>query len=206
MIKNIIFDMGNVMMLFDGLYFISAVGIADESDKNILFNEIYHSVEWAQMDRGTLTLSEAEEQMKVRIPERLHPYVRKLVSNWDRPIIPVNGMADLVRNLKSNGYKIYLLSNAAENQPSYWNRVPGHEYFDGCLVSYEVKYVKPESEIFNIFLERFSLKAEECVFIDDSISNCEKALQLGITPIVFHGSADELCSKLCSLGVKVSDT
>ena len=204
MIKNIVFDMGNVMIYFNGAYFVERAGITDENDRKLLINEIYKSIEWASMDRGTLTPAQAEEIMKQRIPERLHNAVTQLVSNWDRPIVPVPGMAELVRELKENGYGIYLLSNAATNQPDYWSKVPGSEYFDGTLISAFVKLIKPDLEIYDLFLKKFSLRADECIFIDDSIVNAEAATLAGMSGIAFHDDVGELRQKLVACGVKVS--
>ena len=204
MIKNIVFDMGNVLVYFNRDMFLDRVGVTDPEDRKLLTREIYLSLEWSRMDRGSLTPKKAEELMRARIPERLHPYVTGLVSEWARPILPVPGMAELVKELKENGYGIYLLSNAACDQHTYWPEIPGHEYFDGTLISADVLHVKPEREIYEHLCVKFSLKPEECVFIDDSTVNAEGAYFSGIAPIVFHDDVAEVREKLAGLGVKVS--
>lgn len=203
MIKNIIFDMGNVLIRFDRDAFLDRAGVTDTEDRALLMREVYLSLEWARMDRGSLTPVEAEKIMCTHLPERLHGYVTKLVSGWSRPILPLPGMSELVHELKENGYRLFLLSNAAYDQRKYWNEVPGSECFDGTLISCDVLHVKPEREIYECLLEKFSLRAEECVFIDDATNNAEGAFRCGITPIVFHGDALELRAKLASLGVKI---
>ena len=202
MIKNIVFDMGNVLLWFDRERFLDAVG-AEGEDRKILMNNVYLSVEWARMDRGSMTEAEAAASMCTHVPERLHGKVHLLVDQWDRPIYPVEGMAQLVRDLKAAGYGIYLLSNASYRQHEYWPRVPGSECFDGTLISADVKLVKPGREIYDLLCSNFSLKPEECVFIDDSAANIEGAEIVGISGIVFHGEADEAREKLRALGVNV---
>ena len=104
MIKNIIFDMGNVLLKFDRNYFLDAVGVKP-ADRRTLMNNVYLSLEWAKMDRGSMTEEEAAASMCSRLPERLHEQAHLLVDRWDRPILPVPGMAELVRELKySNSY------------------------------------------------------------------------------------------------------
>ena len=201
MIKNIVFDMGNVLIYFDRQLFLDRVGVDNPQDRELLLREVYLSLEWARMDRGSLTPLQAEKIMCTHLPERLHPYVTKLVSEWSRPILPIPGMADLIKELKEAGYGIYLLSNAAYDQHKYWDSVPGSEYFDGTLISCDVLRVKPEREIYACLCEKFSLKPEECVFIDDAAANAEGAYRFGITPIVFHNDAQELRRKLPTLGV-----
>lgn len=202
MIKNIVFDMGNVLLWFDRDRFLDAVG-AEGEDRKILMNNVYLSVEWARMDRGSMTEAEAAASMCTHVPERLHEKVHLLVDQWDRPIYPVEGMAQLVRDLKTAGYGIYLLSNASYRQHEYWPRVPGSKFFDGTLISADVKLVKPGREIYDLLCSKFSLKPEECVFIDDSAANIEGAEVAGMRGIVFHGEADEAREKLRALGVNV---
>ena len=155
-------------------------------------NNVYLSLEWAKMDRGSMTEAEAAASMCSRLPERLHEQAHLLVDRWDRPILPVPGMAELVRELKEAGYGVYLLSNASYRQHEYWPRVPGSEYFDGTLISADVKLVKPCAEIYELLYSTFGLIPGECLFIDDSAPNIEGAERTGMPGIVFHGDADEL--------------
>ncbi len=202
MIKNVVFDMGNVLLRFDRDRFLDAVGAQGE-DRKMLMNNVYLSVEWARMDRGSMTEREAAASMCTHVPERLREKVHLLVDQWDRPIYPVEGMAQLVHDIKDAGYGVYLLSNASSRQHEYWPRVPGNEYFDGTLISADVKLVKPEREIYELLCSTFSLRPEECAFIDDSTANIEGAERVGMSGIVFHGEADEAREKLRALGVKV---
>lgn len=202
MIKNIVFDMGNVIIRFDPELFMVRLGLAEE-DRKLLKRELFVSLEWSRMDRGSLTDEEAAEIVCRRVPERLHDTVRRLVGMWDRPILPVEGMYELVEELRGMGYGIYLLSNASFRQHDYWPRVPASKFFDGTLISADVKLVKPQPEIYRLLCDKFSLVPEECVFIDDSTSNAEGAYFCGINALVFHGDAHEMRLKLNELGVKV---
>lgn len=202
MIKNIVFDMGNVIIRFDPELFMVRLGLAEE-DRRLLKRELFVSLEWSRMDRGSLTDEEAAEIVCHRVPERLHDAVRRLVGMWDRPILPVEGMYELVEELRGMGYGIYLLSNASFRQHDYWPRVSASKFFDGTLISADVKLVKPQPEIYRLLCDKFSLVPEECVFIDDSTSNAEGAYFCGINALVFHGDAHEMRLKLNELGVKV---
>ncbi len=202
MIKNIVFDMGNVIIRFDPELFMVRLGLAEE-DRRLLKRELFVSLEWSRMDRGSLTDEEAAESVCRRVPERLHDAGSRLVGLWDRPILPVEGMYELVEELRGMGYGIYLLSNASFRQHDYWPRVPASKFFDGTLISADVKLVKPQPEIYRLLCDKFSLIPEECVFIDDSTSNAEGAYFCGINALVFHGDAHEMRLKLNELGVKV---
>ena len=204
MIKNILFDMGNVLIRFDRNYFMDKLGIAPE-DKTLLMREVFLSVEWVQMDRGTLVEEQAYQQISARLPQRLHDAAYKLISMWDRPILEIDGMYDLVAELKDLGYGIYLLSNASVRQHEYWPRIPASRFFDGKLISSDVHVIKPQPEIYQLCLEKFGLKAGECFFIDDVPANIEGAMYCGIPGAVFHGDVKLLRGQLRAAGIPVTE-
>ena len=204
MIKNILFDMGNVLIHFDRKAFLDRLDISEE-DKQLLLREVFLSVEWVQMDRGTLREETAEPLMCQRLPEHLHSAVHSLVSLWDNPMLPIAGMAELVEELKDNGYGIYLLSNASVRQHEYWPRVPGSELFDGTFISADEGIMKPHPDYYLRAMDRFGLTPEECVFIDDVPANVEGAMTCGIHGIVFHGDAKLLRSQLRAKGVRIAE-
>jgi len=204
MIKNILFDMGNVLIHFDREAFLNRLDISPE-EKQLLLREVFLSVEWVQMDRGTLREETAEPRMCQRLPAHLHGAVHQLVSCWDEPMLPVEGMAELVKELKEAGYGIYLLSNASLRQHAYWPKIPGWEYFDGKVISADEKVMKPHPDYYRIALERFGLIPEECFFIDDVPANIEGALYCGIPGTVFHKDAALLRKQLRAAGVSVSE-
>ena len=204
MIRNILFDMGNVLIHFDRDAFLNRLQISD-SEKQLLMREVFLSVEWVQMDRGTLWEETAEPLMCQRLPAHLHSAVHSLVSLWDEPMLPVAGMAELIEELKSKGYGIYLLSNASLRQHQYWPKIPGWQYFDGKLISADEKVMKPHPDYYRIALERFQLKPEECFFIDDAPANIEGALCCGISGVVFHKDVPLLRQQLRAAGVDVTE-
>ena len=111
----------------------------------------------------------------------------------------------LIRELKEKGYGIYLLSNASLRQHDYWPRVEASRYFDGTLISADVKLVKPQPEIYRLLLEQFRLKGEECFFVDDLPGNIEGAFYVGIPGAVFHNDITRLRQDLRSAGVDVKE-
>lgn len=201
MIKNIVFDMGQVIISFDPMHFMDRAGIEDPTDRKMILNEMFKSVEWAQMDQGILTEETAEPTILARFPERMRNTVHDLLYNWAFPREMIPGMEDLIRRLKTAGYGIWLLSNASMMQPLYWNKLPVSRLFDGTMISAEEKTVKPCPEIYRRFTERFSLQPEECLFIDDAPINVAGAIACGWKGIVFHGDAEELEEKLLLSGV-----
>ncbi len=204
MIRNILFDMGQVLIRFDRDYFITRLGVSPE-DKQLLIREVFLSVEWVQMDRGSICEAEAFQRISRRLPERLHDAAEKLISMWDRPILPIDGMYELIEELKGKGYGIYLLSNASVRQHEYWPRIPASRFFDGTIISADEKVMKPHPDYYRRALEKFSLTAEECFFIDDVPANIEGALYCGIPGAVFHADVTLLRQQLREAGVSVTE-
>jgi len=162
---------------------------------------VFASLEWARMDRGSLTEEEALRMMQEKLPPHLHEAARRLVMEWDRPLLPICGMADLVRDLKQAGYGIYLLSNASRRQHAYWDRIPGSEHFDGTLISADHLLTKPQHEIYELLFSTFSLDPQECFFVDDAPANMEGAYRCGMEGFIFRGDVQELRQALREKGV-----
>lgn len=204
MIRHILFDMGQVLIRFDQRFFIQRLGI-DGEDMELLMREIFRSVEWVQMDRGTIREEEAFRRISARLPERLHEAAGKLIAMWDRPILEIEGMYELVEELKDLGYGIYLLSNASLRQHEYWPRVPASRFFDGTIISADEKIMKPHPDYFRRAMEKFGLLPRECFFVDDQPANVEGALFCGISGAVFHNDAGLLRRAMREAGIPVKE-
>jgi len=203
MIRNLVFDMGNVLVTFDPELFMDREGLRDPEDRRIVRRELFQSVEWSMMDLGLLSEKEVEPRVISRVPDHLKASVTRLLYEWPAPRTMVPGMEALVRRLKDRDYPLYLLSNASVMQPSYWKTMPVSSLFEGTLISAEVKLVKPMPEIYHALTERFHLQPEECLFIDDNSMNVAAAVWQGWEGIVFHGDAAELECRLKQLGVRL---
>ena len=186
MIKNIVFDMGNVLIRFDPELFMDRYSLTGE-DRKLIRNEVFRSVEWIMLDRGVIDEEIAEQRILPLLPERLHGAARGLIEKWDDPIVPVEGMLELLQALKAKGYRLYLLSNAATRQPIYWARAEASKLMDGVLISAEVKLLKPDPQIFGKVLMDSGMAAYETLFIDDSPVNCAAASQLGMMSLNLTG-------------------
>lgn len=200
MIRHIVFDMGQVLVQFSAGLFSERLRLSAE-DAELIRREVLTTVEWVRMDRGTISDDDALARMCARLPQRLHDTATYLVRRWNDPIVPVPGMADVARDLKAAGYDLYLLSNAATRQHTYWHDIPGSEYFSGTFISADYHLLKPEDAIYQAFFKKFGLKPEECLFIDDSAPNIEASENAGMAGIVFHGDAARLRRQLAERGI-----
>lgn len=206
MIKNILFDMGNVLIRFAPKEYVKRVGLS-EPEQELMLRELYGSIDWIELDRGTIDEAEIIERVTARVGEHLRGVVEKLVRHWDRPELPVEGMKKLTAELYEKGYGLYLLTNAGPRHREYWPRFAASEHFpeDRIYRSADVKLLKPDPAFFEGALEKFGLDRRECVFIDDSATNAEGAQRVGLDAIVFFGDAARLRKQLHARGVDVSE-
>lgn len=205
MINTIVFDMGQVLIRWKPEVIIDSFRLPPPQ-RELLLTELFHSVEWIRLDRGTITEEEVADRVCARLPRELHEPVRYIVSHWhSRYLDPMPGMAELVRELKQEGYRILLLSNASLALRSYFPRIPGSECFDGLMVSAEEKLIKPQHEIFEALYARFALDPAECFFIDDSPANVEGAWNTGMMGTIYRFDTPRLRRELRAAGIRCSE-
>lgn len=201
MIRNIVFDMGNVLIHWCPDDFLARLELTGE-DRSLLRQEVFGCVEWVQTDRGTLSDERAAAAMKTRLPSRLHWAVDRLMVWWELDLRPMEGMEELLAELKGLGYRLYLLSNASVRQAEYFTALPVDRYLDGRILSSSYKLLKPQPEIYRVLLQEYDLRAEECFFVDDLFINVEAAMLVGMSGAIFRGAAP-LRQALAEAGVGV---
>ena len=109
MIRSIIFDMVGVLMRFDTESYYEEHHLS-EADAAILRKEVFRSLEWARQDRGSISTEEAERRKCDRVPPHLRFAVHDLLYREGRKIVPVDGMRDLLQDLKDRGFRLFVLS------------------------------------------------------------------------------------------------
>ncbi|GCF93270.1 haloacid dehalogenase [Enterococcus florum] len=195
MIKNIVFDMGNVLVDFDPWRFVGEK-TADPAQQKQLIDELFGSVDWLRFDKGTITKEALRSDVKERLPELLHPIADDLLDTWYLGLHPLPQMAELPRELKEKGYRIYLLSNAPEDFYLFKETVPSHEAFDGFFISSDWRLSKPEAAIYQAFFAHFQLNPAECFFIDDTAANILAAEEAGMAGFHFRKNPEKLKAAL----------
>ncbi|MDF2613981.1 MAG: family phosphatase [Clostridia bacterium] len=186
MIKNIIFDMGNVLLAYTPKEYIKTI-TADETIGQAVLRELFYGEEWIQLDAGSITEEEAILRVQSRIPQ-YNEYVQRAMDDWHSNLTPVEGMPEVVERLKERGYKIYLLSNTSMRFYNYQPKVEMFKFFDGFFISAKERLLKPDKAIFESFLARFCLKASESLFVDDLVVNVKGAESTGIMAHQFCGA------------------
>lgn len=186
-IKNVVFDMGNVLMLFDGPYF-SAQFTDNEADAATLQRALFGSPAWNLLDSGTISYDTMLRVARAHLDERLWPNLDACFAGWAAYSAPIEETNALAAELKREGYGIFLLSNAGTRIHDQLNHMPAWDLMDGAVVSGQERLMKPDPAIYQLLCERYGLLAEECLFVDDNADNCEGARVAGMRAVRYTGN------------------
>ncbi len=186
-IRNIIFDFGNVLVqwhpeLIYGEYF------GDEAKAWWFLRHVADN-EWrGRIDAGESTAACIDE-LKARQPEYTEA-IELYRSRWREMLTgEVPGMREVINELRAKGYEIYGLTNwSMETFPAARERFGILQMIDRYVVSGAERLIKPDYRLFHVLLNRYGLKAGECVFVDDNPDNVAAAETLGMKGIVFTGA------------------
>ena len=203
--KNILFDMGNVLVTYNPEWVIRHYTEDEElirEVKNIVFN----SQEWLLLDAGLIEEEKAERNWMERLSsDKARELAHLSFQNWhlyNMKVIP--GTAEIIRALKENGKEIYLLSNASMRLLSIYKEViPAVECFSGIFYSAAHKCVKPQDIIYERFLKEYSLKPSDCFFIDDLEENISAAKAVGISGAVMKSRTAKETAEILGLNIGV---
>lgn len=194
MIKNIIFDLGNVLLKSSPSIVLESLNISDEIKNNIkskFFNN------WQHIDLGEESIKEHFDNCKFNFD--IDKSTREILLNYYKYRPFNNEMIELMNKLKHNNYKIFILSNNNKETCEYLKQLPMFERIDGWIVSCDYHIVKPNKEIYVKLFNTFNIKPDECFFIDDNKKNVEIGAILGMQGFTFkysNNNIDELINNM----------
>lgn len=187
-IKNLILDFGNVLVNYDYEAFFRK-NIPDTGKSKQLFELICSEEMLKVLDREATPFHEIVEEL-IRSHKEFEQELLYFRDHYSAIVTgEVPGMSDLLTRLKSKGYKLYGLTNWCHKVHDTMKVYPIFKLLDGRIISSEEKLIKPEAAIFQRLCDRYHLKAEECVFIDDNEKNVNGGRQFGISGILFKNAA-----------------
>ncbi len=186
MIRNIIFDMGRVLLDYDAMPVCRAFTDNEEAALKVRA-AIFDSGVWGQTDLGYITDEEAGEIACGYVEdEELRTAVRQAMRHWTEYNLWVfEGTAQAVEYVREKGLGLYILSNASHRFREYQGMIPHIDWFDGIMISAEEHLVKPDRAFYERLCEKYRLKPEECFFIDDMQHNVDGAAAVGIRGYCF---------------------
>lgn len=186
MIKNVVLDMGKVLLSFDPYMILNKV-CENEAEKKLIFQNLFESEEWIMGDRGEITNEQRYDLVKKRIPESMHEKLKECVMHWDIFMEPIAGAKEFISQCKEQGMKVYVLSNACNKFFEYFPKHYNMDVFDGIMVSSKVRLIKPDVRIYELLCNTYGLTPQECLFIDDKLENVEAARKVGLHAFLFEG-------------------
>ena len=170
MIKNIIFDLGNVIINYDQDKIINNFTI-DEDEKIFIKEKIFKSPEWKLLDLGQITNNVAIEEIQKRNDIKYNKLINIFLHEWYKTQ-PINeDIVEIAKKLKERNYNIYVLSNMAKETYEYFKNIDFFKVCNGIVISSHENVKKPDERIFNTLLTRYKLNPKECLFIDDDDTN-----------------------------------
>ncbi len=179
--KNIIFDFGNVLMTFNAREIVSKF-TSNREEQDFLVDNVVNSPEWGGLgliDTGYLSREEIINLINDRNNNKYKDLVIDFMNNFHKYRHVQQEVVEIIKGLKKQGYKIYLLSNT--NEYSYEEVMKDLEYlFDGMALSYQLHMIKPYEGIYKYLIDKYNINPEETLFIDDREDNMKTANALGI--------------------------
>ena len=181
MIRNIIFDLGNVIINYNQEQIINNFTKKEEEIKYI-YDEIFHAPEWELMDLGNITNDKAIEVINKRNEFKYQKLTDNFLHEWYKEQEINRDIVEIAKKLKRNGYKLFVLSNMANLTYEYFKKDEFFSLCTGIIISAHEHLIKPDEKVFRLLLDRYKLNAEECLFIDDDPSeqNYKTANKIGI--------------------------
>lgn len=176
--KNIIFDIGNVLLSFQPEDYLSQYFTQEQMGD--LMTIIFSSDEWVDLDMGTLLIQGAIDSLANKHPH-YHNEIIFVLENWTEMLTTIDENIQIAYELKEKGYHLYLLSNF--HTEAFETVIKKYEFFhlfEGQIISAHEHVAKPDEKIYKILLERYHLCPNESLFIDDSLANIHTAQRLGM--------------------------
>ncbi len=204
--KNIIFDVGNVILNFDRKEvlprFTDDIKVQEFIEENVI-----NSPEWlgyGLLDIGYITREEMISQIQDRTNHKYEKETEEFIINFPNYLNLYSEVINLIKRLKNNGYNIYLLSNMS----SYvYNSIKDSElfnYLDGYVLSYQEHKIKPYKSIYNTLIDKYNLDVNNSLFVDDNLKNIETANELGILGLkVEPDNYDSIIEVLKEKGISI---
>ncbi len=199
-IKAIIFDFGNVLLEWNPRNVYQRYFPDDPEGMERFFKEV-NFADWnLQQDKGR-PFAEGVAILSQQFPHHSH-LIQAYHDHWVESVSgSIAGTVRILKQLKQAGYSLYGLSNwSAETFPYARKKYDFFDLLDDIVISGEVGHIKPDPEIFQIMLEKVGRPAQECLFIDDSLTNIKQAQKMGFATIHFQ-SPEQLETKLRELKI-----
>ncbi len=192
MIKNIVFDFGQVLVHFDPLYMTKQY-ISDPQEAETAAEVIFDRLYWDRLDEGSIEEHEVEAAIVERLPEHLASRAIEAYRNWIYNIPEIEGMRALMQKLKrEKNVRIFILSNISRYFAEHAHEIEILKEAEKCIFSSVCGHIKPHADMFDYLCRTCDILPSETIFIDDNANNIKGASDFGIHTYHFDGNAQKL--------------
>lgn len=193
MIKNLVFDLGNVLIEWNSEKILTYFE-PEEVRRQVLRQAIFESGVWHQTDKGELSLKAACDEVLTHLDTSYHSATRNIFYHWYEVVQVYSDLQERIQLWSNQGYRIYILSTTCEifYHIEKAGLLPIYPLLSGYILSSEVGVVKPEPEIYRKLLKKYTLNPAESVFIDDIQANLDTANELGFETILSTSEPDNI--------------
>ena len=199
MIKNVVFDCGQVLIHFDPKYMVERY-VTEPADASLLQEVVFDRLYWDALDRGTVSDEAVKDAICARLPARLCEAAKTVYDNWIYNIPEVEGMRELIREIKARfGVKVCMLSDISKYFSEHRDEISILSELDVLVMSADYGLVKPHRETFQNLFAVCDIRPEESVFVDDRESNIAGAVACGMQGYCFDGDVARLRAYLLAL-------
>jgi 2-haloacid dehalogenase len=202
-LTTVVFDIGNVLVAWDPRNLYRRYFEGREEKMEWFLSNVCTPAWNVEQDRGR-SFADAVDLLVKEHPPEWHPMIRAFDEQWQETISgPIHGTVDILKTLKRSNVPVYAITNW--NQDKFREALARFDFlnsFDGIVVSGDERMLKPDREIFKLFCERYGVKPETAVFIDDSQRNVEGARAAGMHALHFT-SPETLARDLRGFGFSI---
>lgn len=200
MLRNLIFDMGNVLLNFLPEDVLSRY-CREGEERRVIRDELFYGPEWDMADRGEIEDTGRYERIAPRVSPEYREALYNCVIHWHETLTPVSGAMDFLLAAKRQGLGVYLLTNTSDAFDLFFGRFGSVDLFHGAVISFQEHLMKPDPAIYQLLLTRYHLDPAECFFLDDRAENVAGAAECGIGGMVFRGDYGEVRRVLKEKGI-----
>lgn len=184
MIRSVVFDLGRVLVEFDPAAYIASFGFPADTAGRLL--DAVFGRDWFLHDRGDYKyIGDLSAALVKKHPDLASEIRTVLTGDWVKIHYLKADTAAYLKELKARGYGIYILSNLSVESYEFISQYDFFRLTDGGVFSYRENACKPEEKIYRVLMERYALRPEETVFLDDNPDNIAAANRLGIHGVLF---------------------
>lgn len=185
MIKNIIFDVGKVLVSYEPDAYMESLGL-DEETRAAINGAMFENKLWDISDQGLFSIEECLDKFIAQAPQ-YEAQIRQVHATVGKSIELYPYAMEWLQELKDKGYQLYILSNYSEHMMNQTReKLEFLSLVDGAVFSYECKLMKPSGKMYDFLCQKYSLNCSECVFVDDRWENVEGAQRNGIVAVHFR--------------------